>query len=228
MTLCPRSILACVIATAAMLAGCAPAPAYPGRLDAWERASLTRTEKRLESSAQRIRDPILQAYVDSVAGSLEPDRPSTDRLRIYLMDRPGRQADLLGGQVLRFNLGLLLALQSEAELAFVLAHELAHRDLQHDEARRRTGWDALAAEVQADLAATSILAGLGYGSSTGKRLLVRLLQQSTDTGAREQLSRRVAAITTSSRTGDITHDDGKARFERIVAPYRARQSEKTD
>ena len=167
----------------------------------------------------------MQTYLEGLLQTLGEGPEHSPPVRIFLLDRPEPQADLLSGRILRFNLGLLLALESEAELAFVLAHELAHRDLRHDAARRRAGWDALEAEEQADLAAASTLARLGYPGSTGIVLLRRLHRASTEPDARAQLASRVAAISAIAATAHAPAPSrlpDRERFERHVAPYRAR------
>lgn len=212
-------------AAAATLAGCASVPADPARPDAWERASLARLERRLERSPSHIRDPALQGYLEQLAGLLGLDPGDAEPLRIFVMDRSDPQADLLGARILRLNLGLLLALDNEAELAFVLAHELAHRDLRHDEDRRRAGWNPLDAEVQADAAATSALVRHGYPAATGLTLLTRLQRTSATFEGRAQLAGRVAALAASGNAAGTAFHADQGRFERHIAPYRARRDD---
>lgn len=74
-------------------------------------------------------------YLDALVRHLaaHSDRPSL-RFRVHLIRDPAFNAAALPGGLLMINTGVLsgpLAVRSEAELAAVLAHEIAHVDLRH-------------------------------------------------------------------------------------------------
>jgi hypothetical protein len=145
-------------------------------------------------------------------------------MRIHVLDRPTPRADLLGGQVVVLHLGLLVRTRDEAELAFVLAHELAHRRLGHVAARRLADWDAQAAELAADRDAARTLQRLGYRVSAGSELLRRLLETSRSGAARELIEARIQALPATGAGTTATTD---REFEAASAPYRLREGSRS-
>jgi predicted Zn-dependent protease len=102
-------------------------------------------------------DPELAAYVNEigqriVANSSMPDQPFT----FTLLDSPDINAFALPGGFIYVNRGLLAYLDSEAELAGVLAHEVGHITENHH-GRRRT--QQVTSQVTA--VAAAILTGSG-------------------------------------------------------------------
>jgi hypothetical protein len=150
------------------LAGCAVSG---GGLSAFEREQLERRERGLAMATQRVHDPATLAHLGGLLLRLDP----AARLRLYVLEHPAPQAELIGEQVLLVRTGLLDAVRSDDELAFVLAHELAHRALGHVAARRAAGWDAMAAEIAADARASARLGEIGLDAKAGAVLLGRLL-----------------------------------------------------
>lgn len=202
-----------------MLSGCASAPPGKDGLTRLEQAELLRRERQLQASPGTVRDARLDAYLRRLLARLGPEAQS---LRIHVVDRPGPQADLLGGQVLVLRTGLLAQVRDEDELAFVLAHELAHRRLAHVAARRRTEWDAPAAELAADRLAAQTLQGLGYRASAGSGLLRRLLLSTHDQQASALIRSRLAALPPAA-AGTASFDP---EFEAAMAPYRTTASDR--
>lgn len=76
--------------------------------------------------------PMWEVYVDAVGQSLVKHARRTDvRYQFHVIDAPVENAFALpGGQVFVYT-GLLAKMRSEAELAGVLGHEIAHVDLRH-------------------------------------------------------------------------------------------------
>lgn len=165
------------------LAGCA---ASGSGLTAFEREQLERRERRLAMATQRVHDADTLARIASLLGRIDP----AARSRLYVLDHPAPQAELIGGEVLLVRSGLLEAVRSEDELAFVLAHELAHGALGHVEARRAPGWDALAAEIAADEWACAALVRAGWRAQAGAELLGRMAAAIEDDAARALVERR--------------------------------------
>jgi hypothetical protein len=107
--------------------------------------------------------------------------PSCQRIRLYVIDRDFPQAEMFPDGRLLINIGMLTATHSESEIAFVLAHEIAHRRLGHIPAK---SIDARAEiEQQADAFALDRLRAAGLQPYAGHRLLVRLLEQSREDAA---------------------------------------------
>jgi predicted Zn-dependent protease len=114
--------------------------------------------------------PALLAYLEAVARQVAATvegAPST--VRVVLLEEAGLKTLALPSGTLVLSLGTLLFLEDEAELAFVLAHELTHAACA-DAATRivRLGFDALARDggESADSGfrrAADDLIALGYG-----------------------------------------------------------------
>ncbi len=217
----PRVLPALPLCLLLMLAACAPLPPADGPLGRWESAQLAQREARLRDSPQRIRDPSLETWLGELLRRIDPVHG--DEVRLYLLDLDSPQADLVGERLLRIRLGLLLALRNEAELVFVLAHELAHRELGHVAARRRAGWDAQIAERQADHATIAALHRLGYAPDAGVSFLSRMRALATQADDTLVLDARIVALSNTSLPSESASphvaDD---RFERLLAPHRAR------
>jgi len=86
-------------------------------------------EKVLRGSPLLVRDPQLNAYVRSIVCKLEPER--CDAIRIYILDVPYFQASMAPNGSMQVWTGLLLRARSEAQLAFVLGHEISHYTHRH-------------------------------------------------------------------------------------------------
>ncbi|MDX1712050.1 MAG: M48 family metallopeptidase, partial [Rhodovibrionaceae bacterium] len=72
---------------------------------------------------------------------------------------------------IRITTGMLARTQSQDELAFVIAHELAHAELGH---RRKFFGGQRAQEAEADWRAAELLHAAGFDPAAGIRLLARL------------------------------------------------------
>ncbi len=87
-------------------------------------AEFAKVERSAATSAERISDPALEAYVKEVSCRVAPE--FCNELRIYVMDRPLFNAQAAANGYIEVWSGLMLAASNEAELAFVLGHEIAH------------------------------------------------------------------------------------------------------
>ena len=202
-----------LLALATLLAGCAGGTHAPDGLSAWERARLERMEAALAASPARVHDARLLDYLERLLLRLAP----ATRPRLYVMDASAPQADLLGSRVLRLRTGLLAAVANEDELAFVLAHELAHDRLGHVEARRHAGWDAARAELEADAEAVRTLGRLGFRTGAPRALLQRLAARSP---AGERLEARIAALPDLA----VARSGATTEFSAALGPYRGGES----
>lgn len=81
-------------------------------------------ERRARLSPEVNHDPALNAYVKGVACGIAPEY--CNDIRIYVMDRPAFNASMAPNGYMEVWSGLLLRAETEAELAFVLGHEIGH------------------------------------------------------------------------------------------------------
>lgn len=165
-----------------------------------------------------LHDPALTGWLRRTALRIWPRGPA---LRVHVLDASAPQADLLGPTLVRVNLGLLRELHSGAEAAFVLAHETAHRELGHLDARLEPGWDGEAAELAADAWARQRLIDLGYGAATGSVLLGRLARDPRWHEARPVLQRRAEALAALDAGGLQPAPDPADGFTELMARHRA-------
>jgi predicted Zn-dependent protease len=79
-----------------------------------------------------IQDDSLETYVNNVLKKLIADNALPDRPRLLLIDASHEvNASCYGRGVFIVTLGLLARISTEGELAFTLAHEIAHDELNH-------------------------------------------------------------------------------------------------
>jgi len=107
------------------------------------------------SNVQTLDDPIVQDYIENLVFQLVAHSRLEDRrLEIVLVDSPQINAFAVPGGVIGVNNGLFLHARTEAELASVLAHEIAHLSQRHFS--RRIEY----AKRQQPLTLATMLAGL--------------------------------------------------------------------
>ena len=86
----------------------------------------------LRAQAPLMNDPISYQYLEDLLWRLLPKSEVQDRrLELFLLDNPTFNAFAVPGGVIGIHSGLLLAAESEGELASVVAHELAHLSQRH-------------------------------------------------------------------------------------------------
>ncbi len=144
-------------------------------------------------------DPELQAYVAAVGhGLVGHTQRQQMRYRFHLVSSSAINAFALPGGGIYITTGMLGFLDSEAELAAVLGHEVSHVDLRHavdrlqyELALRKIGGREMAAiarvgyalvrlgfseqqELEADAGGTVLAAKAGYDPAAGAATFVRL------------------------------------------------------
>ena len=135
------ALLAALLATLiGPLAGCAVNPVTGERHlqfygDDWERQVGAQMYAPMKQSqgGEFVLDPALTAYVQEVGGKLAAQsrrEPKLDYEFSVLNDSTPNAWALPGGKIV-VNRGLLTELESEAELAAVLGHEIVHADAAH-------------------------------------------------------------------------------------------------
>ena len=85
----------------------------------------------VESSARMIQDPVVYEYVNRVGQNLVRNSDAKVPFTIKVMDSDDINAFALPGGFFYVNSGLILAADDEAELAGVMAHEIAHVAARH-------------------------------------------------------------------------------------------------
>ena len=113
----------------ALLAGCTTPIAHAGKDEAGMRMVADRLERGVLMSNRNIDDPELTAHLREV--SCRAVREHCGDLRVYVVRAPGFNAFMLPNGAMVVQSGLLLRLESEAELAAVLGHEASHYVRQH-------------------------------------------------------------------------------------------------
>ncbi len=85
----------------------------------------------VESSARIVQDPVITEYVNRVGQNLVRNSDAKVPFTIKVIDSDDVNAFALPGGFFYVNTGLILAADNEAELAGVMAHEIAHVAARH-------------------------------------------------------------------------------------------------
>lgn len=161
-------LLAALLAMA-ILTGCATAPLRemsPGATPAedtdegglWD--ALEESERALQKSPLLVRDPELNAYVRSLVCRYAGDYCKD--IRVYIVRRPYFNASMAPNGMMQVWTGALLRAENEAQLGFVLGHEIGHFLGQHSIKQwRRTKNTANALSLLQLIAARSPSASAG-------------------------------------------------------------------
>ena len=87
--------------------------------------------QQVEQQAKLIKDPVITGYVDRIGQSLVRHSDAKVPFVIKVVDDEQINAFALPGGFFYVNTGVLLAANNEAELAGVMAHEIAHVAARH-------------------------------------------------------------------------------------------------
>ncbi len=85
----------------------------------------------IDHSARLLKDPVVNEYVNRLAQNVARNSDLTIPLTVKVIDSPELNAFALPGGFLYVNSGLLLAADEEAQVAGVVAHEIAHVAARH-------------------------------------------------------------------------------------------------
>ena len=110
----------------------APAPAVETD-EAGLIMQMDRFEADLRNSAALVRDPALNRYLAELTCRVAGDY--CNDIRVYLVRQPYFNAQMAPNGMLIVWTGLLLRVEDEAQLAFVLGHEVGHYVERHSLAR---------------------------------------------------------------------------------------------
>ena len=88
--------------------------------------------KNLVSEGKILYGTELNRYIDNIADQLLAQNPDLRKeIDIYILEVPEVNAYSLKNGVILINMGLLAQVTNEAELAFIIAHEIAHYSEHH-------------------------------------------------------------------------------------------------
>ena len=85
----------------------------------------------IDSKAKFVTDPVVTEYVNRVGQNIVLRSDAAIPFTIKIIDSPDVNAFALPGGFLYVNSGLILAAENEAEIAGVMAHEVAHVTARH-------------------------------------------------------------------------------------------------
>ncbi len=127
-------LLLVVLLSMGFLVGCASTkvadvqPGYRNQSKDLDEAGLwfamDRAEKTVAAAPERITDKALQDYLNALSCKLAPDLCSD--IRIYLIRQPYLNAFMAPNGMMVIFTGTLARAENEAQLAFVMAHEIGH------------------------------------------------------------------------------------------------------
>jgi len=87
--------------------------------------------QQFEAASKMIQDPVVNEYVNRIGQNLVRNSDAKVPFTIKVVDADDVNAMALPGGFFYVNSGLILAADDEAELAAVMAHEIAHVALRH-------------------------------------------------------------------------------------------------
>ena len=157
-----RSILMALTAALA-LSACAPTAQNTQASLAEERQRAQQLVQKLDAKGQLIKDRNLNNYLNNVMNRVAKTRPAGSvPLQVHIVKDADVNAFTTGGGYVFFNAGMLAAMENEAQLAAVMAHEIAHIDRGHVQAgaANRQAVQIGAALAQIGAAAAGINSGL--------------------------------------------------------------------
>ena len=160
----PRGLLLAVILAAIYTGGCALNPAT-GRPDLVFMSESDELELGAKTHAQILQqlpvynDPALQDYVQTVGERVaaQGDRPEL-QYTFTVIDSPDVNAFALPGGYIYINRGLMAYMETEAQLAAVLGHEIAHVTARHAVRQHRNA-------ALANTAGLAVALGTGVGAA---------------------------------------------------------------
>lgn len=171
-------VLSILAVTIQLLAACAPTgpvrDIQPGQRPAIESDEagfwmvMDRVEKQLRTSGRIVRDRDLNAYVQDVVCRITPDYCAD--IRVYVIRQAGFNASMAPNGSMRVWTGLLLRSENEAQLAFVLGHEMGHYLKRHTLQRWR---DARAkSDAGVFFSVAGALAGIPFAGDLAQLALI--------------------------------------------------------
>ena len=132
----------------------------------------------IESSVKLVQDPVVNEFVNRVGQNLVRNSDARVPFTIKVVDSDEINAFALPGGFFYVNSGLILAAEEEAELAGVMAHEIAHVTARHATRQMtRANWANFAT-----LPLIFIGGGIGYAAQSAASIAVPLTFMSFSRG----------------------------------------------
>ncbi len=219
----------------------ARAPAAPERDEATLWAKAQKDLERYLESEDRFEDPSVEAYLADLLGRLAPRLAAGGpELRVLVIPELEQNAFALPGGTLVVTLPLLVGFENEAQLAFILAHEIVHVTRRHSLLSAR--YDAMTdshvermrlsrrSEAEADRVASELLRGAGYDPRQAIPAL-HILHAANPRdpesvrawSSHEDLPYRIAELEASlARLGSAAAERHTERFQRAMDACRLR------
>lgn len=134
-----RFPLAIVLVTSLSISGCEPTAQNTPQSIAQERQASQQLVQQLAAQDRLVEDRALNGYLRSVVNRIAQTRPpGSIPIESYIVKDAGVNAFTPGGGYLFVNAGLMAAMENEAQLATVVAHEIGHIDRGHIQAGQAT------------------------------------------------------------------------------------------
>ena len=125
------------LATALAVSACAPTAQNTAQSLAQEQRAAAQFVQKLDQNGKLYKDSRLNGYLRGIMDRVAKQRPpGSVPLRTYIVRDADVNAFTPGGGYVFFNAGMLAAMENEAQLAAVAAHEIAHIDRGHITAGR--------------------------------------------------------------------------------------------
>lgn len=131
--------VALAVAASLAFAGCQSTAVNTPQSIASERSQAAQFVRQLEAKDALVEDAGLNTYVRGIVQRIAATRgPGAVPIRAFIIKDADVNAFTSGGGYLFVNAGLIAAMENEAQLATVLAHEMGHIDLGHIQAQKAT------------------------------------------------------------------------------------------
>ena len=142
----------------------------------WEQQIGRQYSTEIDATAPMVTDPVVDTYVNRIGQNLVRNSDARMPFTIKVLDSEQINAMALPGGYLYVDSGLILACDSEDELAGVMAHEIAHVAAHHA-AREMTQMDYMAVgSIPMLIFAQGVWTGYGIYQGTQLALPVGLLE----------------------------------------------------
>ena len=136
--------------------------------------------QEVERTSKPIKDPVITEYVNRVGQNLVRNSDAKVPFTIKVLDSDQINAFALPGGFFYVNSGLILAADSEAELAGVMGHEISHVAARHGTRNATKGEIAQLAMIPVMMLGPGGLAGLGIYEGLNVAIPLGFLQFSRD------------------------------------------------
>jgi predicted Zn-dependent protease len=132
---------------------------------------IDRIENSLKTSGRVVTDPDLNAYVRKVVCKVDPVH--CPDIRIYIVDTPNFNASMAPNGCMQVWTGLMLRTENEAQLAYILGHEMAHYLRRHTLQQWQTVRNTSSALAFLSLATAA--AGVGFAGDIAQLVAIGAL-----------------------------------------------------